>query len=238
MVYSDKYHLTLQQNLFLAKRNLIDSIWKSAQIEGINVTFPQTYAIVEKATVQNVSVEDILKITNLKHAWQILINEPEAPLTLEWLCKIHAEVAKDEALQWGVLRTGEIGVGGTAYIPPIPNAEDVCCFLKKMEQITSPTERAIELMFRLIKQQLFWDGNKRTAMLAANHVMIANGCGLILIPENQIETFQNVLLDYYNRDTLEDAKRFIYDNCIQGIDFPEQEQNIAKRRKSHDLSIE
>lgn len=78
----DKYHLTLEQNLYLAKRNLIDSIWKSAKIEGINVTFPQTYAIVEKAAVQNVSVEDILKITNLKHAWQILIQEPEAPLTL------------------------------------------------------------------------------------------------------------------------------------------------------------
>ena len=94
----DKYHLTLEQNLYLAKRNLIDSIWKSAKIEGINVTFPQTYAIVEKAAVQNVSVEDILKITNLKHAWQILIQEPEAPLTLEWLCKVHGEVAKDEAL--------------------------------------------------------------------------------------------------------------------------------------------
>ena len=106
----DKYHLTLEQNLYLAKRNLIDSIWKSAKIEGINVTFPQTYAIVEKAAVQNVSVEDILKITNLKHAWQILIQEPEAPLTLEWLCKIHGEVAKDEALEWGKLRTGEIGV--------------------------------------------------------------------------------------------------------------------------------
>ena len=39
----DKYHLTLEQNLYLAKRNLIDSIWKSAKIEGINVTFPQTY---------------------------------------------------------------------------------------------------------------------------------------------------------------------------------------------------
>lgn len=96
----DKYHLTLEQNLYLAKRNLIDSIWKSAKIEGINVTFPQTYAIVEKAAVQNVSVEDILKITNLKHAWQILIQEPEAPLTLEWLCKVHGEVAKDEALEW------------------------------------------------------------------------------------------------------------------------------------------
>lgn len=127
----DKYHLTLEQNLYLAKRNLIDSIWKSAKIEGINVTFPQTYAIVEKAAVQNVSVEDILKITNLKHAWQILIQEPEAPLTLEWLCKIHGEVAKDEALEWGKLRTGEIGVGGTDYVPQIPNADAVRVFCSK-----------------------------------------------------------------------------------------------------------
>ena len=70
MEYKSKYKMTVEQNIFTAKRNIVDYIWKSARLEGINVTFPQTYAIIEKTRVNGVDVEDILKITNLKHAWQ------------------------------------------------------------------------------------------------------------------------------------------------------------------------
>lgn len=42
----DKYNMTQEQNVFLAKRNIVDSIWKSAHIEGINITFPETRKII------------------------------------------------------------------------------------------------------------------------------------------------------------------------------------------------
>ena len=48
----NKFRLTVEENIFIAKRNIVDYIWKSANLEGINVTFPQTYAIIEKSKYQ------------------------------------------------------------------------------------------------------------------------------------------------------------------------------------------
>ena len=86
-------------------------------------------------------------------------------------------------------------------------------------QIENQTERAIKIMFWAMKSQLFWDGNKRTAMLVANKVMIENGCGIISVPIEKIEDFNIVLSDYYTNDTLNNAVEFIYNNCIDGIEF-------------------
>lgn len=108
MEYKPKFHMTVEQNIFVAKRNIVDYIWKSARLEGINVTFPQTYAIIEKSRVNGVDVEDILKITNLKHAWQYVFDSIGKPMNLDFLCSLHSEVARDEALMWGKLRTGNV----------------------------------------------------------------------------------------------------------------------------------
>ena len=119
----NKFRLTVEENIFVAKRNIVDYIWKSARLEGINVTFPQTYAIVEKAKVTGVDVGDILKITNLKHAWQTVFDTINEPLTLDDICRIHADVARDETLMWSKLRTGTVYISGTEYVPPIPTKE-------------------------------------------------------------------------------------------------------------------
>ena len=222
MEFTAKYTMTVEQNIFVAKRNLIDYIWKSARLEGINVTFPQTYAIIEKSRVSGVDVDDILKITNLKHAWQYLFNTIHQPLNLDFLCKLHSEVARDEALEWGKLRTGKVYISGTSYIPPIPTEIDTNKALKRLLSIENPLERSIETMLWCMKSQLFWDGNKRNSALAANKIMIENGCGIISVPNEYLEQFNDILCDYYTNDTLEQAKEFVYDYCIDGIDFSQQ----------------
>lgn len=42
MKFKNKYKMTVEENLYYAKRNLVDSMWKSANLEGIAVTYPQT----------------------------------------------------------------------------------------------------------------------------------------------------------------------------------------------------
>ncbi len=219
----NKFSLTVEENIFVAKRNIVDYIWKSARLEGINVTFPQTYAIIEKAKVTGVDVEDILKITNLKHAWNTIFNTINEPLTLDYICRIHADVARDEALSWGNLRTGSVYISGTNYVPPVPTKESANAILKELEDIQNPTEKSIVAMFKLMKAQLFWDGNKRTAMLAANKIMIQNGCGIISVPNEKLEEFNEILCDYYTNDTLDKAVNFVYDMCIDGIELRQQE---------------
>lgn len=225
MKYDAKYRMTTEENVFVAKRNIVDYIWKSARLEGINVTFPQTYAIIEKSRVNGVDVEDILKITNLKRAWQLVFDSIGKPLDLDFLCRLHAEVARDEALSWGKLRNGKVFISGTNYVPPIPNEQDINSSLRRLMAIDNPTERSIEVMLWGMKAQLFWDGNKRNSMLAANKIMIENGCGIISVPNEQLEQFNEILSDFYTNSTLEYAKEFIYKYCIDGIDFGEHEQN-------------
>lgn len=66
----DKYNMTTEENVLYAKRNIVDSIWKSANLEGIPVTFPETQAIYDGANVGHLRIDEIQAINNLKHAWQ------------------------------------------------------------------------------------------------------------------------------------------------------------------------
>lgn len=61
----DKFSMTIEENIFLAKRNIIDNIYKSARLEGIAVTFPQTEAIYNGVNASNLKVDDIIAINNL-----------------------------------------------------------------------------------------------------------------------------------------------------------------------------
>lgn len=215
----NKYTMTLEQNIFLAKKMIVDYIWKSAKLEGLNITFPQTNAIYEKGILNNADIHTVSVVLNLKHAWQLLLSTINEELNLEYICKIHYEVAKDEALTWGKLRTGRVGISGTNYIPPIPEENIVKKQLSELSTLKNPTERAIKTMFWGMKSQLFWDGNKRTSMMIANKIMIQNGCGIISVPIEEIENFNNILCDYYTNDTLDIAVNYIYNNCIDGIEF-------------------
>lgn len=215
----DKFNMTLSQNIAFAKRNLVDSIYNSAKLEGLNVTFPETYTILEKAKMQNVDISSVSTILNLKHAWQFLLKHIEDPITLDFIKTLHNEIAKDEALAWGELRTGRVGIGGTDYVPPIPLEEDVKMRLASFEEITNTTERAIERMLWMMKAQLFWDGNKRTASLIANKDLISHGKGILTIRERDILEFNTLLSHYYSTDEASDLKQMIYEKAVIGIEL-------------------
>ena len=218
----NKYNMSLEENIFLAKRKIVDYIWKSARLEGLNITFSQTSVIYDKGILNNADIHIISVVLNLKHAWQLLLSTINQSLNLEYICKIHYEIAKDEALTWGKLRTGQVGISGTDYIPPIPQENIIREEIQKLLEIKNPTQRAIKLMFYLMKGQLFWDGNKRTSIIIANKIMIENGCGIITIPINEIENFNVILSEYYTNNTLDKAVEYIYNNCIDGITFEKE----------------
>ena len=65
-----KFNMTREENIFTAKRNIVDYIWKSAKLEGLAVTYPDTEAIYNGMSVSGVKVSEIVAVNNLKHAWQ------------------------------------------------------------------------------------------------------------------------------------------------------------------------
>lgn len=70
-----------------------------------------------------------------------------------------------------------------------------------------------------MRNQLFWDGNKRTSTICANKIMIQNGAGIIKVPDNKLEEFNTLLTEFYNTNKEEKIEKFIYENCIDGIAF-------------------
>lgn len=67
---------SIEDNIFLAKRNLVDSIWKEARLEGVAVTYPQTVDVLEGRVVPDLSLEQNLALNNLKQAWRYVLDEP------------------------------------------------------------------------------------------------------------------------------------------------------------------
>ena len=65
----------VEQNIDFAKRHLVDTIYKQAILEGVATTFADTESIIEGGKVNNMTSEDIMKIVNLKHAWEFILNK-------------------------------------------------------------------------------------------------------------------------------------------------------------------
>lgn len=64
-----------------------------------------------------------------------------------------------------------------------------------------------------MKTQVFIDGNKRAAVIFANHHMIANGAGLLVIPESEVPEFKKLLVKYYEDDNKDEITSFLRERC-------------------------
>ena len=115
MTFSDKFKLTPQQSLFLAKKKWDENVYCGMRMENRAVTFPQTKTILDGVNVPDVRLDDIQAILNMRDAWRYIISTVDEPVTFEYWCKLNEYIARNEALEWGKLRTGSIFISGTDY---------------------------------------------------------------------------------------------------------------------------
>lgn len=219
----NKFNLTREQNVFVAKRNIVDYIWKSANLEGIDVTYPETQVIYDGGVVNGLTVDEIITINNLKYSWQFILENEGIEYNFKALCHLHKltcdKLILDENL--GRLRTTPVSIGGTSWKPQFPVESQI---KEELEQLLnqpekSKTEIAIEVMLWIMRRQMFKGGNKRVAMLFANKIMIDNGCGIITIAQENQQTFFKKLINYYESGDNTDLKQWVYETSIDGIDL-------------------
>ncbi len=189
-----------EENLFLAKKLFVELVYNAAYIEGCNVTFPQTQTILDGAVVNNVAVSDIQTVLNLRDGWKFVLSHIDDELDLDFICKVNEYVSRNESLDWGALRTGSVGISGTDFKPAVPVRETVISDLDKLKQIADPVDLALRLFCYAVRNQLFWDGNKRTATMVANKVLIQCGKGIMSIDSKNASDFNQSLLHYYDTD--------------------------------------
>ncbi|HHY74692.1 MAG TPA: Fic family protein [Bacillus bacterium] len=216
---NDKYNLSKHENMFLAKKTLIANIYYTAKIEGVNITFPQTKTILEGVSVSNLDMDDVQKILNLRNAWKYTLNNIEKPFDLDFAKKLNEFVAYNESIEWGVLRTGNVGISGVEYQPAIPVESEVKLEMEQILSIPCVTERALTYMLWAMRKQLFWDGNKRTSIISANKILIENGKGIVSVEEKNLGEFNERLSKFYETNDYNHIIYFLYDKCIFGIDY-------------------
>ena len=215
-----KYRMTVEQNIFVARRNIIDYIWKSAKLEGLAVTYPDTEAIYNGMSISGVKVSEIIAVNNLKHAWRFVLENLSCPIDYSYICKINQLVGGDYLIiNAGFLRKVPVTIGGTSWQPEIPIESQIKEELSGIYGIENSTDKAITLMLYLMRKQMFLDGNKRTSMLAGNQIMISSGCGIISVPIERQRDFTIMLVQFYESNDMEPLKAFVYDYCIDGIEF-------------------
>ena len=204
-------------NLDFARSNMKKIIYDQAVLEGVGTTFPDTEAIIDNGIAKNVKVEDVQKIINLKHAWQFILDKDviQAPSDY-YLASYIARLVNEGLLaipDGGRIRGVPVTIGGSSYIPPIPFEDKVKQDIRDLlECKLDDIDKAIELCLYVMKTQIYNDGNKRTAVIYANHYLISKGQGLLVIDYSKVDEFKKNLVNYYEDKDLVSIKLFLR-NC-------------------------
>lgn len=214
--YPDKFNMPQEQNVFYAKRNLVDYIWKSANMENIAITYPDTDAVYNGAKISGLVLDEIVTINNLKHAWMFVLDALSYETDYPLICNINRTIGANLIYGSGSLRTVPVSVGGTDWIPDMPLESVIKEELEQLLGTAYATDKALSTALYLMRKQMFTDGNKRTAILAANHILIRNGVGILSVPIDLHSRFFGLLLDFYKSGDDGAVKSFLYDNCIYG----------------------
>ena len=208
-------------NLEYARSNMKQIIYDQAILEGVSTTFPQTETIIENGTVNGMKADDIQKILNLKHAWEFVLDKDilSYPSNLDVLSHIAKLVNEGFYDNGGRLRGVPVTIGGSTYKPELPIEvdvkEDIKAIINSKKDI--PT-KAIELCLYCMKKQIFIDGNKRAAVIFANHYLISNGMGLLVVPFGLVPEFKKILVEYYEDRDNGNAIKFLLDKCYLKMD--------------------
>lgn len=204
-------------NLDFARSNMKKIIYDQAVLEGVGTTFPDTEAIIDNGKVKNMTATDVQKIINLKHAWQFILDKDviQAPSDY-YLASYIARLVNEGLLaipDGGRIRGVPVTIGGSSYIPPIPFEDKVKQDIGDLlESKLDDIDKAIELCLYVMKTQIYNDGNKRTAVIYANHYLISKGQGLLVIDYSKVDEFKKNLVNYYEDKDLMSIKLFLR-NC-------------------------
>ncbi|MGI6210740.1 MAG: Fic family protein [Bacilli bacterium] len=203
-------------NVDFARANAKYIIYSQSILEGIKVTSFQVEAVLENYKINDMRANDILKIINLKRAWEFVLDLDiiASKSNYYMLCHIASLINAGFYNYGGAIRTVPVTITGANYIPPIPLEIDV---KETIEKIVSregdAIDIAIDLCLYCMKTQIFIDGNKRSSLIFANHYLVSQGGGLLIISEDRVPKFVKLLVTYYDGKDQGEIKKFMKNEC-------------------------
>lgn len=203
-------------NIAFARANMKTNIYDQAVLEGVATSFPQTEEIIDNGKISGMTATDVQKILNLKHAWEFILDRDVLSSRSDYYMLSHIARLVNEGFlsEGGRIRGVPVTIGGSSYVPPLPIELDV---KEQIQKITEKNDSAInvatELCLYCMKTQIFLDGNKRAAVIFANHYLISHGGGFLVIPEKDVPRFKKLLVKYYEGEDISVISAFMKENC-------------------------
>lgn len=200
------------------ERLAIDLSWKSSQIEGNTYTLLETEILLkDKLTAQGKTKEEATMLLNHKYAIDFLLENKNyvSPLSISKIEDIHSLLIKDLEVDRNI-RKRKVGISGTNYQPldnefQIKEALEMVC--KIVNNCNNVFEKSLLILLLLSYIQPFADGNKRTARIVSNAVLMDNGycplsfrtvdaidykkAMLIFYEQNNINAFKNIFIQQF-----------------------------------------
>lgn len=212
----DELPAEVVNNIAFARANMKTNIYDQAVLEGVATSFPQTEEILENGKVYGVTATDVQKILNLKHAWEFILDPDVVASRTDYymLCHIARIVNEGFFAEGGRIRGVPVTIGGSSYVPPLPVESDVKDRIREIvESGASAIDVALQLCLYCMKTQAFLDGNKRASVIFANHYLISQGGGFLVIPEKEVPEFKKLLVAYYEGEDISIIVTFMKDRC-------------------------
>ena len=203
-------------NIAFARANMKTNIYDQAVLEGVATSFPQTEEIIENGKVSGMTASDVQKILNLKHAWEFILDKDVVASRSDYYMLSHIAKLVNEGFfaEGGRIRGVPVSIGGSSYVPPLPIEHDVKDAIREIvTQDSEAIDVAIELCLYCMKTQVFLDGNKRAAVIFANHYLIAHGGGFLVIPEKEVPEFKKLLVKFYEGEDIAVISTFMKERC-------------------------
>lgn len=202
----------------------IDLSWKSSQIEGNTYSLLETERLLrESRTADGKTKEEAVMLLNHKDALRFVLSNPDylQQLGIGHIEDIHRLLTKDLAVDRGIRRR-RVGVTGTNY-RPLDNEFQICEALRDTCELINGKanvfEKALLALVLLSYIQAFADGNKRTARIISNALLIANGyCPLSFRTVDSID-YKKAMLIFYEQNNLYAFKQIF----IQQFEFAVKE---------------
>ena len=209
------------KSIDFARVNMKMNIYDQAVLEGVTTSFPQTEEILENGKVSGMTATDVQKILNLKRAWEFILDRDVVASRSDYYILSHIARLVNEGFfaEGGRIRGVPVTIGGSSYVPPLPNELDVKDRIRAITcEDDEPINIAIKLCLYCMKTQIFLDGNKRASVIFANHYLISHGGGFLVIPEKEVPEFKRLLVKYYEGEEITIIAAFMKERCWKTIE--------------------
>lgn len=202
----------------LAVRDIPSLVCDAVNLEGVAMTLPEVQTLLGGITVGGHKISDQNMALNQAAAWKhlfSLVSEDQFSFAKDVALSIHSIAGKEEALEWGAFRTGNVTISGSEYEPPSPKDLDhVWAEIEsEIAACNDVYDLAITAFLRMARAQFFWDVNKRMGRFMMNGILLAYGFPIINVPAKRQIEFNQLMLDFYATADMSDMNKFLR-SCI------------------------